>query len=359
MKHKYLYACALWISAHWGYIARAQPPDAGQPRAGQMLTPAQEQEHRQRQQQEAEATERLTPEGLLRQFALALNQNNLLLAARTIEGEPSWGDLRRIEARMQGGQKQPQDWRLPQVWSFDLLPLLEQAPEGKNEFEARVLVTLKRRDPLGLEDDSLLGLKTTFVERVMLRRPPDGEWKIVPRPALALPERVRGDTVQAQIEVLEANIQAARDESDGFLNTWARAIAQPRKLLLDATSRASRSNIKQLLLGVLMLSQDYNEKLAFTPADFQDKLQPYVKSRALFEAPILDEEKAFSYTLNPSIAGMALAAFSEPARTVAIYEADKDGKPLFRFDGKCAIGFMDGHVEMVTPEKAATLVWKF
>ena len=354
MKHKYLPVCALLISVQWGSIARAQPPDAGQPRAGLMLTPEQEQEHRQRQQQEAEAKERLTPEGVLGQFTLALNQNNLLLAARTIEGEHNWADLRRIEATRQDPE---QKWP-PRAWSFDLLPLIEQAPEGKNEFEARVLVALKRHDPVGLEDDFLLSIKTTFVERVTLRRPPNGEWKIVPRPALALPQEVRGDTLQAQIKVLEANIQAARDESDGFLNTWARAIAQPRKLSLDATSRASMSNIKQLLLGVLQLSQDYDEKLAFTPANFQDKLQPYVKSRAIFVAPILDEDEAFSYTLNPAIAGVALAAFNEPARTVAVYEADREGKPLFRFDGKCAIGFMDGHVELVTPEKAATLVWK-
>lgn len=118
------------------------------------------------------------------------------------------------------------------------------------------------------------------------------------------------------------------------------------------------SNVKQLMLGMLQFAQDYDEKFAFTPVNFQEKLQPYTKSRKIFLAPTLDEDEPFAYTLNPEIAGKNLALFAEPARTVAIYEADKDGKLLARFDGRAVIGFVDGHVKLSTPEEAEKLIWK-
>ena len=157
---------------------------------------------------------------------------------------------------------------------------------------------------------------------------------------------------------IESRIKSAQSEADGFLNTWVRALAQPRALLFNTASRTSITNVKLLMLAMLQVAQDDHEKFAFTPANFQEKLRPYVKGRETFLAPILFEDKPFAYTLSPNIAGKNLAQFAEPARTVAIYEADKDGKPLFRFDGKAVIGFIDGHVKLTTPQEAEALIWQ-
>jgi prepilin-type processing-associated H-X9-DG protein len=361
--YKYLQMCALAASISGAQVATAQPQDAGQPRAGIPLTPEQAAEFQQKQraelkerQEAAEAAERRTPAGSLQQFATALNTGDIALAERLVLGGRP-GHAQQLE----GGLS---------PWRFGIFPLAADAPEGKDEFEARVVVFFMRSDPLEVTDNYLLSTKMSFIEAVTLRRGDDGEWKIVPRPAPPAFLNVKGAnlqeqiaaikamSVQEQIASLEANIKAAQSESDGFLNTWARTLSQPRVPNLQVASRISMSNLKQILLGMLQFAQDYDQKLLFTPANFAEKLQPYTKSRKIFLAPTLDQNDPFAYTLNPEVAGKSLGAFAQPSRTAAIYEADKDGKLLFRFDGKAVIGFVDGHVKLTSPEEAEKLMWK-
>jgi prepilin-type processing-associated H-X9-DG protein len=220
-----------------------------------------------------------------------------------------------------------------------------------------VAVFLQQRGPF--EDDPLLQHRTLYIERLSLHRPENGEWKILPRPAPAPPASPADETAQAQAQRIEAAVRAAQSETDGFLNAWARALSSPRQLLVRSAARASQQNIKQVLLGMMQLAQDYNETFAFTSDNFREKLLPYVKSETIFLAPVLDEEKEFAYALNPALAGKGLAQLDEPAQTVAIYEATPDGKALFRFDGKAVVGFADGHVALVAPGELNKLVWDF
>jgi prepilin-type processing-associated H-X9-DG protein len=360
MKHKYWPMCALAASLSWVQVAKAQPQDANQARAGIPLTAEQQQEFQQKEQAERQkkfeeslAAERRTPAGMLYQFATALNSGNLVLTSRSIEAEVAPGDLRRVSSNLRQGR----------AWSFQLTPVMAQAPEGKDEFEARVAILPTINDPLELKDDPLLHMRATSIESITLRRGANREWKIVPRPIpatiLAATQFFATPSNTAETpEIIEARIKVLQSDADGYLSTWVRALTQPRFLLLNSISGNSMSRVKQILLGMLQFSQDFNEKFDFTPANFVEKLQPYVKSRDIFSAPSLGEDKPFTCTLNPEIAGKSLAAFNEVARTVAIYEADKNGKPLFRFEGKAVIGFVDGHVKLTSPEEAAMLIWK-
>lgn len=355
MRHKYLALCALAVSLSGIQAARAQPQDAGQPRAGIALTPEQAQEfqireatERLKRLEEEQATERLSATAMLRQLDYALNEGDLALAMQCVESNTDRGALLR---RLATGTRRAYGTR-----SFTLLPLFEAEPTGKDEFEARVAIVLKRNDPLEIED-AALNDRATSIESVTLRRGADRQWKIVPRPAPAAAEGT-GEAATTQFATFEARVKAAQSEPDGFLNSWARALSQPRALSMQAVSRVSMSNVKQLMLGIMQFAQDNDVKLAFTAENFQTKIMPYVKSNAIFLAPSLGEDEPFAYALNPNILGKGLGAFAEPARTVALYEAGPDGKLLARFDGKVVIGFVDGHVKLTSPQEAETLIWK-
>lgn len=44
-------------------------------------------------------------------------------------------------------------------------------------------------------------------------------------------------------------------------------------------------------------------------------------------------------------------------RTVMFYEG-RDEKLIFRYNGKAAVCFVDGHTALVSPEEAKSLIWK-
>ena len=346
---KYLLGCAL--AAASAQTARAQESEAAPAppvlpaQVAPGLSPEQVMEA---WQLKKDAERRRTPEEMLWQFTIAINGVDLVLASRSVEGGQANADLRKLQARQ---EKAPRNLRL------DVTPLFEYIDKGQREFEWRVAVSLRFSGLMG--EDALLQSKTTFIERLTLRRDKSGEWKIVPRPAppeIAAPNAQKN--AQDQIQAIEEATHAAQSEDDGFLNTWARTMLRPRDILMRSVGQDSLSNIKQLGLGILQLSQDYDEVLSFSTADFQDRLMPYIKSTEVFQAPALDEDKAIAYAINPAIAGKSLASFDDVARTVAIYEAGPDGRPLFRFNGKAAVGFMDGHAALVGPEEMPGLIEK-
>jgi len=52
-----------------------------------------------------------------------------------------------------------------------------------------------------------------------------------------------------------------------------------------------------------------------------------------------------------------MTQFSDYARTVLFYEGDGD-TPIYRYGGKAALAFLDGHVALVTPDQAKEVIWK-
>ena len=114
----------------------------------------------------------------------------------------------------------------------------------------------------------------------------------------------------------------------------------------------SNSNLKQIGLGILQYSQDYDEILppmrsaqsmaeirrpynARQLATVQQVLQPYLRSTEIFAHPTTRQ----LYRPNLNLSGRGLAEIPEPARTVAFYEAAPAP------DGTRAVLYLDGHVK--------------
>ena len=84
-----------------------------------------------------------------------------------------------------------------------------------------------------------------------------------------------------------------------------------------ARSISCLSNEKQISLGLLMYSQDYDEK--FPPAkSWIDKNQPYVKNDSLYHCP---NASVFGYAFNKDLSGLPLAKISSPQTTIFIYDS--------------------------------------
>lgn len=147
------------------------------------------------------------------------------------------------------------------------------------------------------------------------------------------------------------------------LHSVVRALVVPTLPLSEARALKSQSNLKQLSLGIMQFLQDYDEVFAFYPEYIQDALTPYTvgtsspdreeKIRDLFTIPGLRDQYAF----NEKLSDININRLKDPAQTVLLYEG-ADETPVFRYDGKAAIAFADGHVALVTKEDAAKLIWK-
>ena len=115
-----------------------------------------------------------------------------------------------------------------------------------------------------------------------------------------------------------------------------------------------QSNLKQLMLGVLQYSQDYNEKFP-TTNKWMDAIFPYVRTEEIMHCPAVAEQgaKAYGYALNQNLSGMGLSRMGAPAQTVAIYESEDlirnafgtGEERAYRHSGGSNIAFADGHIK--------------
>lgn len=151
------------------------------------------------------------------------------------------------------------------------------------------------------------------------------------------------------------------------------------------------SNLRQIGLGVMQYTQDYDEVLlpvAYETPEGEDKdwrevLQPYVKSEQIFLCPSDSLSKHVSYGLNElafvdfedadeNPVAYKLSTFLRPTETLMVGETgsgddlttlrpdtfklvapepagdiddDKDGRPGVRHFDTCGVTFMDGHVK--------------
>ncbi len=146
------------------------------------------------------------------------------------------------------------------------------------------------------------------------------------------------------------NLQPYRTLS---LQNIAYFASQRAGVLPQLRGEISASRLKQNALGVFQFVQDYTERFSFQNEFWQSAIRPYVQNDALFLIP----GSQIPYTFNDQLSDKSLADINEVARTVLFYEGEGE-KPVFRYDGKAAIGFTDGHVALLTPDEAKTLIWR-
>ena len=295
---------------------------------------------------------RRAPDTMLQHFVTSINERDLEMAAGDVVGGKNTVWLQRLQENEQ---------RDPPQWKIVATPLFQQAED--DQFTARLTTSLRVDNQLVSEPTQTL---LTRFETVDLQRQGD-EWRIVPRPALPQPDlkNVEGDGIDSAeqrlaffAETAQKAIASGRDERDGFINQWARIMPQPRDILMRETQRTSILNLKLMGLGVLQLTQDYDEVYAFDNANFVKSVQPYVKSEQTFHVPAFDGDANSTYQFNPALAGKPAFPNAQPQLTPMIYEPGTGPHGLdYRFDGQAAVCFADGHVALVTPEQADHLVW--
>ncbi len=123
----------------------------------------------------------------------------------------------------------------------------------------------------------------------------------------------------------------------------------------SARSVSCLSNLKQISLGLLMYTQDYDETLP--PAQkWQSGEMPYVKNQSLFAC---SESKTGGYAFNRRIGRLHVRFFDSPALSPMVFDSTLPGPEandlLQSFDARHSssggvggnVGFADGHVKLL------------
>ena len=153
--------------------------------------------------------------------------------------------------------------------------------------------------------------------------------------------------------IVPPSFETLRNRSPLALSNVAYHGSQREGTLTQLRARISISRLKHVALGAIQLSQDYDQQLAFQNEFWRDATRPYLQNDAILLIPGTQTP----YTFNDNLSDKSLAAVRSPAQTVLFYEGETE-KPTFRYDGKAAICFTDGHVKLVSPEEAKSLIWK-
>jgi prepilin-type processing-associated H-X9-DG protein len=148
----------------------------------------------------------------------------------------------------------------------------------------------------------------------------DGHWKIIP---LDL----------AQMKTMPPSIVAAILSSD---------MTQQTRL---AEKTTCLSNVKQLALGNLIYSNDYDDVMPRSDY-WKSAITPYVQNGALFHCPDDKRPKAISYRMSDLLSRVSATAVANPSGTIMIYEGDS-GELNPRHDGKGSVGYADGHAKQI------------
>ena len=132
----------------------------------------------------------------------------------------------------------------------------------------------------------------------------------------------------------------------------------------QARNVVSMNNVKQLCLATLIYCDENEQK--FPPCDnWPDVLKSYCREPKILASPY-EPYKGRSYAMNAELNGRRKTDIGEPARTVLLFEAQPGSPPAggrellpakpYGLKGY-VIGFLDGHIELVRPERLDELIW--
>ncbi len=243
-------------------------------------------------------------------------------------------------------------------WAKQLNRLLQESAiqiesvrvQGSSQTDARAVVEYKIIPPKIDDDEQRKFWSGVHQETVDLKfgaNPSGGShavWRIVPPPTA--PAEMTSSEFIAKHDVLLANI------AYGFAQT------QMPKIKATPAER-SMENLRKLGLCAAAFAQDYDDAYVFGAPYYREALAPYMRNSTVFVAPelFLVPNTNEIYSFNGNLSGLKTDEIKKPAQTILFYEGQNE-TPVFRYDGKAAIGFADGHVALITPDEAKSLVWK-
>lgn len=94
----------------------------------------------------------------------------------------------------------------------------------------------------------------------------------------------------------------------------------------SARATSCLSNLKQIDLGILMYTQDYDERLPIA-TNWQTGINPYIKNEKLFHCPSAlfvtaqSAPPATNYAYNSTLDMMKMARLAEPQNTISNYDS--------------------------------------
>lgn len=251
--------------------------------------------------------------------------------------------LRQSVAGAKVGFYGPDEWavafrELPRLQGLKHLKVDDVKVQKQTDNEATVEVSLGEEGTIGNPDVVSLQLHR---EPKIANQPGlanySGGWRVVPPSVDEVLAKSLYDTPPLQL----AAVLATRD---------------PRLLPVIRQFRGL-TQLKQLGLGAIQLSQDYNETFAFDDAAHERALLPYLKTGSFYTIAGTKDEK---WHFNDNLSTVALAQLNEPTRIVLFYDGSApDSEHLnFRFDDKTLICFGDGHCKALSRNEVKDLIWK-
>lgn len=152
---------------------------------------------------------------------------------------------------------------------------------------------------------------------------------------------------------------------EDMLDRFAAKMTNAQYLQEEFANETCQSQLLQIGRAFFQYAQDFDEN--FPPLEnWQKEILPYIKDEKVFKCPLAGPEET-SYSYNPELNGVQLAAFAAPAQTILLYEG-KDQKFEFRHEVNGVkltnILFADGHVKAYSREaldaamKDGMMPWK-
>ena len=282
-------------------VVYAQPPEPPKPKPA-VVTPV--------------VVEDTWPHQTLTSFVEALNNNDFPAAASRVVGGQAGEALKELADKWQARRG---SWQM-------------QVRDIETQYERDHAATVTFR--LRLHDH--WGNRITHDERLNLRKN-DKLWKIVP-PSPDIQHRA-----------------LAEGGDNSLLEHFAFLLAQPPQTAEDRAQKCM-THLKYLAIGARQFTQDWDDIFSFKADKFPGALLSYVHSARAYHCPD-DISGEVSYAFNVNLENVVLERVQQPAQTVMFYEG-KNGQLEFRHDQRAAVCFVDGHVELVTAERAKPLKWK-
>ena len=127
-----------------------------------------------------------------------------------------------------------------------------------------------------------------------------------------------------------------------------------------------KNHIRQLELAASMYSAA-NQGALPSAATWCDDITPFVGSPQTFHCPAGDVRQRCHYAFNAKLAAVSMIGITRPATTVMFFETDggwnlSGGPELLRQAPRhgtaVVVGFADGHVETVAPNRLSKLNWE-
>lgn len=127
---------------------------------------------------------------------------------------------------------------------------------------------------------------------------------------------------------------------------WAAFVVRDRvsvhRSAEDARS-SCLSNIKQMNVGIMQYTIDYDERLPIESEALVESIYPYISNLSIWQCP--SAEVFPSYRWNQSFSRRFLGDVPRPSEMVTMFESDDGINIAFRHRGQSNFGFFDGHAE--------------